>query len=168
MDKLNFLILKRTDVVSGNGSDVEVEELYCGDDALLANNLFNQQILLDFAENGKLCEVELWKIFLDSQDNEVERELDRSDFKNSALLPENAIIVTFNHKRYMNYAYQIEEVRTPFVGERYANLHPNNDKVGSSWDLVLANFDEFLTAYNNANMPPFNKIHSGRNIYEVE
>lgn len=128
--------------------------------------MFKEHTLVDFTENGKSCSVELWQVFLDDDDTELNRELDRSYFKNSALLPENAIIVTFNHERYMNYAYKIEEVRTPFVGERYANLHPNNDKVGSSWDLVLANFEAFLTAYNNANMPPFNKIHSGRNIIE--
>jgi len=87
------------------------------------------------------------------------------DHQASDILPQDSIIVTCAHERYIGYAYNITDVRKANAGEQYSYLHPTLDYVTAKFDVIFDNIAELIVAYEGNNYP-FNKIASGKALIE--
>ena len=106
--------------------------------------------------------VELADLGEDLNDYEVlESETTEGD-----IIPTEAVIVSYHHLTYMNYAYQITEVRKPNFNERLSDLNPPVDHTYKTWDLVVSNIDELYSDYEHGNGSPFDKLQKGSSIVE--
>lgn len=77
-----------------------------------AKEYYNEEISESYNVQGGTCLLQLWR----DGDNE---ECLKSGYKNSEIIPEHSVIVSYKHLNYMHYAYKVVEVRLSTFGERY-------------------------------------------------
>lgn len=105
-------------------------------------------------ETGTYLEVELYQ-------NDNDRWVLIDVFTNyGRALKENEVIVTFKHHRYMNYAYDIDEVRFANPMEYTSDLRPQIDEAELFMDALYNSIDDLMDAYDLKGRI-FDKINSG-------
>lgn len=125
-----------------------------------ATAAYEAEIKEEYKEHGKTCEVQLWNYKKD-HDEPI-----RSDYKKSALLPKDGVIVTYQHLTHINYCYAIVEIRKVNDGERYEDLNVSVDYTNRNWDVVYDSIGGMQLAYENAYSTPMDKIQTG--AYKIE
>lgn len=126
---------------------------------------FENEIKSEYSENGKTCRVEL-RDLTENEDGEVADEPIKEGYKASALLPKDGVVVTYQHRTYMNYCYSISEVRKVNDGERYEDLNVSVDHTNSNWDAVYDSIEEMQEAFEKGFSSPMDKINSGSSKVE--
>lgn len=155
MKTYQVLIIENYNENEGN-PDVYTREFNSLRDAKM---YFKSESKKDYRENGKYCKIELWKCINGEQvgdDPIMVKKL------NSPLLPDNGVIVTYEHVTYMDYCYKITDVRMVEAGERYEDLNVCLDSIMRPCDAVFDSVEQLKEFYENQSIHPFDKIKSGR------
>lgn len=82
-----------------------------------------------------------------------------------APLPADCILVFYKHVKYMNYAFDIEEVRRPDWERTYADLPVHHDRTNTTWCAVYDCIDHLAGAFE-FERGIFEKIHSGAHLVD--
>lgn len=117
------------------------------------------------SEYGKSSVIELRDNSTNEDDELINEDPLELTCLKSAKIPEGSVIVTFKHVTYMNYAFNIIDVRLS-NGEKYEDLNDNYDSTFANWDCVLESVEELKNDYEGGYGRPFDKINAG--LYKIE
>ena len=143
-----------TEIPDYNGNPEVEKEQYSN--KTLALKKFKKMCKKNHTEHGKSVSVKLYKITEEDSDDI----LLASEYLCSEKIPAGSVIVTYAHIRYLDYCYEVTEVRFANDGETYADLHADKKRTGSPVDEVYENIAEFEEAYANER-GIFRKINRG-------
>lgn len=123
-----------------------------------AKIVYRKKLSEPYKVNGKYCIVQLLII---STPKDFEEVILESEIMLPGLLPENGVVVTYRHTKYIGYAYDIVDVREVKKGERYIDLHPDTEQAYRCVDEVYDSVYELEKSFLNGISAPLDKIHSG-------
>jgi hypothetical protein len=126
-----------------------------------AQAYYKQQLELKHWLHGKYCIVELLRKLSGN-----EAVIIKHGYKQSAQLPENGVVVTYQHIQHLHYAYKITDVRFADVNEQYTHLNENQQCAYKNCDAVFDTIEDMQKAFNARDGVPFDKMQTGSSIIE--
>jgi hypothetical protein len=157
-------IVRITEDYSDNKGDPEgIEEFeYCSYKEAKAK--YEEELKKPYFGHGLDCLVELYETTENEEGEQINIDALDSDWKISAKITEGSVILTYSHYRYMNYAYEIEDIRFSNSGEKYSDLHVSVDSLFSRWDCVYPSIIDLMEDFESPTGAPLNKINKGQRV----
>jgi hypothetical protein len=157
-------IVRLTEDYSDNNGDpegIEEFEFYSYKDAKVK---YEEELKKPYYGHGLDCLVEIYETTENEEGEMINLDPLDSDWKKSGEIPEGSVILTYSHHRYMNYAYEIEDVRFSNSNEKYSDLHVCVDSLFSRWDCVYSSIIDLMQDFERPTGAPLNKINKGQRV----